>query len=139
MHPNCKTYTTLFIGPFMVVVLLCGCLAYAVYLNQQGFNVFTPVKHSIPSASPATLATTLSVPASSVFTTDGQDYTVIKPTNTRTTVYLGYIRGFDSTTFGPKTLNYVTSSKPILNSGRPYTFKHLVWFMRPTPTKWYGW
>nr|AYR18662.1 nonstructural protein NS4 [Betacoronavirus sp.] len=66
--------------------------------------------------------------------TFGEDSRVIliKPTDTYTSVYLGKFRGFDTSTTGFGHVS--TSTKPIFTSGKPYNFRHLPKFRRPTLT-----
>nr|AAW47241.1 15 kD nonstructural protein [Murine hepatitis virus] len=130
------TLAAVFIGPFIVACMLGIGLVYLLQLQVQIFHVNNTI---CVTGKPATVSYTTSTPVTpSATTLDGTSYTLIRPTSSYTRVYLGSPRGFDYSTFGPKTLDYVTSSKPHLNSGRPYTFKALSRHMRPTATWRFG-
>lgn len=88
-----------------------------------------------PSVRIGTVCYTISTPPTPVVTfgCDGR-VTLIKPTDTYTSVYLGKFRGFDTSTTGFKTPDYSTSTKPIFTTGKPYNFRHLPRFRRPTLT-----
>lgn len=130
------TLAALFIGPFIVACMLGIGLVYLYQVQVKVFHVNNTIR---VTGKPATVSYTMSTPVTpSATTLDGTTYTLIRPTSSYTRVYLGILRGFDFSTFGPKTLDYVTSSKPHLNSGRPYTFKSLARYMRPTPTWRFG-
>ncbi|AFG25752.1 15 kD non-structural protein [Rat coronavirus] len=117
-----------FIGPFIVACMLGISLVYLYQLQNQIFHVNNTIR---VTGKPAKLYYSLSTSVTPVATTlDGTTYTLIRPTSSYTRVYLGKTRGFDTSTFGPKVLNYITSSKPHLNSGRPYTFRHMPKYMK---------
>lgn len=89
----------------------------------------------MPSAKIGTVSYTITTPATPVFTTgDDGRVTLIKPTETYTRVFLGIFKGYDASTIGFKTTEYVTSTEPILTTGKPYNFRHLPKFRRPIPS-----
>ncbi|ACN89734.1 non-structural protein ns4 [Murine coronavirus MHV-1] len=127
------TIAAVFIGPFIVACMLGIGLVYLLQLQVQIFHVNDTIR---VTGKPATVSYTISTPVTpSATTLDGTTYTLIRPTSSYTRVHLGSPRGFDTSTFGPKTLDYTTSSKPHLNSGRPYTLRHLPKYMTP-PAIW---
>lgn len=126
----------IFIGPFIVACMLGIGLVYLCQFQVQVFHVKDTIQ---VTGKPATVSYSTSTPVTPVVTTlDVTVFTLIRPTSSYTRVYLGTVRGFDTSTFGPKTLDYITSSKPVYNSGRPYTLRHLPMFMRPPATWRYG-
>nr|QSJ02955.1 non-structural protein ns4 [Murine coronavirus MHV-3] len=130
------TLAAVFIGPFIVACMLGIGLVYLFQFQVKIFHVNDTIR---VTGKPATVSYTTSTPVTpSATTLDGTTYTLIRPTSSYTRVYLGTLRGFDYSTFGPKTLDYVTSSKPHLNSGRPYSLKALPRHMRPTATWRFG-
>lgn len=130
------TLAAVFIGPFIVACMLGIGLVYLLQLQIQIFHVKDTIR---VTGKPATVSYTTSTPVTpSATTLDGTTYTLIRPTSSYTRVYLGKSRGFDTSTYGPKVLDYTTSSKPHLNSGRPYTFRHMPTYMRPTATWRFG-
>lgn len=130
------TLAAFFIGPFIVACMLGIGLVYLYQVQVKIFHVDDTIR---VTGKPATVSYTTSTPVTpSATTLDGTTYTLIRPTSSYTRVYLGSPRGFDASTFGPKTLDYITSSKPHLNSGRPYTFKHLPKYMTPPATWRFG-
>lgn len=128
-----KTFGFVFIGPFIVACLLGISLFCLWRVEFSGLHVSNT---TLVTGKPATVSYSISTPAPSLVVKrrDVGDYTLVRPTSSYTRVYLGFVRGFDTSTLGPKTLDYITSSKPIFNSGRPYNFRHLPKFMRPTAT-----
>lgn len=127
-------FAVLSIVPF-IAVLLVSC--YILWLSvhplldvELEFNNTTQ-----PTAKVGTVSYTTSAPIYSLATTvDNTGYTIIKPSTVFTTVFLGYSKGFDTSTFGPKPGTYITSNKPILFLGKPYNFRHLPRFLRPNPS-----
>lgn len=133
MRPEFKTFCIIFIGPFLVACMLGVSLYLLWRVEVNGLHVNNT---TLLTGRPATVSYSISTPAPSLVVKrrDVGEYTLVRPTSSYTRVYLGYVRGFDTSTLGPKTLDYVTSSKPIFNSGRPYNFRHLPKFMRPPAT-----
>nr|UBB42417.1 nonstructural protein 4 [Longquan Niviventer niviventer betacoronavirus 1] len=130
------TLAAIFIGPFIVACMLGIGLVYLLQFEVQVFHVKDTI---CATGKPATVSYSISTPVPPLVTTlDGTDFTLIRPTSSYTRVYLGTVRGFDTTTLGPKTLDYITYSKPLYNSGRTYSFRHLPRFMRPPATWMYG-
>nr|AYR18600.1 nonstructural protein NS4 [Betacoronavirus sp.] len=128
-----RNYGVLFIGPFIVVCVLGVSLFFLFKLEVHGLYVGDTTR---VTAKPATVSCSISKPLPPLVVTSLglAEFTLVRPTSSYTRVYLGGFRGFDTSTFGPKTLDYITSSKPIFNSGRSYNFRHLPKFMRPTAT-----
>lgn len=130
------TLAAIFIGPFIVACMLGIVLVYLLQFEVQVFHVKDTI---YATGKPATVSYSISTSLPPLVTTlDGTDFTLIRPTSSYTRVYLGTVRGFDTTTFGPKTLDYIIYSKPVYNFGRPYSFRHLSRFMRPPATWRYG-
>lgn len=106
------TLAAVFIGPFIVACMLGIGLVYLLQLQVQIFHVKDTIR---VTGKPATVSYTTSTPVTpSATTLDGTTYTLIRPTSSYTRVYLGTPRGFDYSTFGPKTQDYVTNLNLIL-------------------------
>nr|WEY18168.1 MAG: ORF5 protein [Bamboo rat coronavirus] len=133
MRPEFKTFCIIFIGPFLVACMLGSSLYSLWRVEVNGLHVNNT---TLVTGRPATVSYSVSTPAPSLVVKrrDVGEYTLVRPTSSYTRVYLGPVRGFDTSTLGPKTLDYITSSKPIFNSGRPYNFRNLPKFMRPPAT-----
>lgn len=116
----------------LLIALVVGvCLLYLSFV----ISVLDIRNTTNPSARIGTVCYTISTPPTPVVTSgDDGRVTLIKPIDTYTSVYLGKFRGFDTSTTGFKTLDYSTSTKPIFTTGKPYNFRHLPKFRRPTPT-----
>lgn len=128
MRPEFKTFCIVFIGPFLVACMLGVSLYLLWRVEVTGLHVNNT---TLVTGRPVTVSYSVSTPAPSLVVKrrDVGEYTLVRPTSSYTRVYLGLARGFDTST-----LDYITSSKPIFNSGRPYNFKNLPKFMRPPAT-----
>lgn len=129
----CKNFGLLFLGPLIVACVFGISLFFFIKFEVHSLHVNNT---TLVTGKPATVSYSISTPppALVVKRISVGEYTLVRPTESYTRVYLGFVRGFDTSTFGPKTLDYTTSSKPIFNSGRPYNFRRLPKFMRPTAT-----
>lgn len=133
MNEVCKTFAILLLIPFIATAIVSFCILY-VCLSQYNTGLLIN-NTTTPSGKIGTVSYTISTPITPLATTrEGFEYTLIKPTSSYTRVFLGTFKGFDSSTFGLKTISYTTSTNLALNSGRPYNFKHLPRFRRPSAT-----
>lgn len=126
-----KIIAILVLTPLLIALVVGVCLLHLSFVIL-GLDIRNTTN---PSARIGTVCYTISTPPMPVATLGGDGrVTLIKPTDTYTSVYLGKFRGFDTSTTGFKTPDYSTSTNPIFTTGKPYNFRHLPKFRRPTLT-----
>ncbi|AYR18608.1 nonstructural protein NS4 [Betacoronavirus sp.] len=126
-----KIIAILVLTPILVALVVGVLLLYSSFVIS-GLDIRNTTN---PSVRIGTVSYTINTPPAPmvIYGEDGR-VTLIKPTDTYTSVYLGKFRGFDTSITEFKTPEYSTSIKPIFTLGKPYNFRHLPKFRRPTLT-----